>query len=308
MSARERGIGQSSRERSAYHREKHIAFYGRWAPPLPVATNQMPRRNERHSRYGRALWGVLAALATLAPAKLARAGKQHFEPTDLELEDPGTLDIDLQFGLVQGPLAPRLVLPDLEIDFGLAKNVEFDIDTAYGIENPTFGSHSQARAVLDNMWLSMKLGLWSTRDEATHSSWGIGVQAGPKIPLAPDAHGIGYEALLLVARNVGRVALVLNAGGLVDPGAEFGRQRPIGVELGLDFALALDEKGVWSIISDAGTVIYVTGDPHEIAFSAGVQYEPFADLDLSLVGIAGVPPGSDEYGVLLGVSPKLHLW
>ena len=31
-------------------------------------------------------------------------------------------------------------------------------------------------------------------------------------------------------------------------------------------------------------------------------------LDLSLSGLIGLPPGSDHYALLLGVSPKVRLW
>ncbi|HET9992365.1 MAG TPA: hypothetical protein VFQ65_27725, partial [Kofleriaceae bacterium] len=60
---------------------------------------------------------VLAVM--LAPA-LAQANRHpQFEPTDLELEDPGTMELDLQVGFVKGTDAHRLVLPDFEFDLGL---------------------------------------------------------------------------------------------------------------------------------------------------------------------------------------------
>src|SRR5512146_1538481 len=124
---------------------------------------------------------------------VARAGKHpRFEPTDLELEDSGTMEIDLQAGPVKGPDAARIVVPDFEIDLGILPGVERDVDGAYGVEGvpggaPRFLDH----AAPENLWLSVKLGLWDHHD-ADGNAWAVGVQAGPKLRAATDTHGIGF--------------------------------------------------------------------------------------------------------------------
>ena len=265
-------------------------------------------RSERLSVCVRVLLFATAVFFSLGLVRKAEAQQQHFEPTDLELEEPGTLDLDFQYGIVKGPGGPRLVTPDFELDLGITKIFELDVDAAYGIVRPTVFTNAKTSTFVDNIWVSTKLGLWSTHNLKARSSWGVGLQAGPKIPLAPGAHGLGYEALLLVARNIQRSQVVLNAGGLIDPGPHITGKRPIGAELGLDYVQGIDKDSTYEFISDIGAVLYFTGEPVQLVFTAGFQYEPFDELDLNIVGVLGLPPASDQYGVLFGVSPKFHLW
>ena len=61
---------------------------------------------------------LLGALAW--PAALARATpRPRFEPTDLEWENTGVAELDLQFGPVRGQGPWRIVVPDFELDLGL---------------------------------------------------------------------------------------------------------------------------------------------------------------------------------------------
>ena len=252
---------------------------------------------------------VTIALATiLAPAEKDAAAKEHFEPTDLELEDTGHLDVDLQFGFVRAATNYRVVAPDVELDLGVAQNVELDLDLAYGIASSEVGVFSLERGVTDSLWVSSKVGLWSSRDDVLKTSWGLGMQMGPKLSLGGGAHGVGYEGLLLLARNMGRTHLVLNLGGFVDPGVTFDTKRPIGLEVGLDVAQDLDEGGMFSILGEIGGIHSFSADPDQFQITYGLQFEPVSDLDLSLIGLLGVPPGGDHYGVLFGFSPKFLLW
>jgi len=254
------------------------------------------------------LGAAVAAVVLASSPATALGAKNRFEPTDLELEDPGVLDVDLQFGALRSAGPWRAVTPDVEIDLGLTRNVELDVDFAYAVEGPERGAFSFDHVRADNLWLSAKVGLFGRRNASSGAAWSVGLQLGPKLPLAPDAHGVGYEALLLVGRTFGRLHTVLNAGGLVDPGAQVSRGRPIGVELGLDLRLALDDKDRFSILGQVGSILYVSSDPHELHASSGLRWSPSERLDLSLMGLVGLPPGSDRYGVLLGVSPKFQLW
>lgn len=264
-------------------------------------------------RYVRAVlrtWITVAVVVVCASAstRVAHARKHpRFEPTDLELENPGTTEIDLQLGVVKGPDASRIVVPDFEIDLGILPNLELDIDGAFGVEGvpsgtPRFLDHSAP----DNLWVSAKLGLWDDRDAATGNAWSAGIQVGPKLPIATDTRGIGVEALALLGRMVGPVHLVAQVGGLVDPHATMS-PRPYGVEGGLDLELEL-QKDRWSLLGELGGIWYGSPDSNQLAATAGIQYSPTNWLDLSLVAMVGFLDGSDPYGILFGISPKLALW
>lgn len=256
----------------------------------------------------RSVAASLVAAFTLALPRAASAAKPHFEPTDLELQDPGLLEVDLQLGFARSAGPWRAVLPDAEINLGLTSRVELDVDFAFGFEGAPGRAFTFDHVVTDNVWLAAKLGLWDHRDEAAGTAWAFGVQLGPKLPIAAGAYGIGYEALFLLGHTRGTTHLVLNAGGLVDPGAEVARGRPIGVELGLDLDQDLGRDSPFSILAEVGGVHWFTGDPDQLQVTAGLQWSPSDRLDLSLTGLVGLPPGSDRYAVLLGVSPKVRLW
>jgi hypothetical protein len=76
------------------------------------------------------------AVAVLGPTPAwARPARPLFEPTDLEMEEAGVTEVDLQLGAVRGPPGSpwRAVLPDFELDLGLLPNLELDLDGAYAI-------------------------------------------------------------------------------------------------------------------------------------------------------------------------------
>jgi hypothetical protein len=251
---------------------------------------------------------LLAVLGVLALATPAHAAKHpRFEPTDLELERPGTLELDTQFGVVRGQDPYRLVMPDFEIDLGIFANVELDLDGAYAIEgNPPDGPTLLDHQAPDNLWASVKVGLVDWRDAATQRAWAIGVQVGPKLPLAADNHGVGVEGLALLGHAAGPVHLVLDLGALADPHVGTAA-RPVGVEGGIDAELEIVQNA-WSLLGELGGIHYVSADSDQLAATAGLQYSPIPRLDLSLVAMVGLAPGSDTFGVLFGVSPKLAVW
>jgi hypothetical protein len=254
---------------------------------------------------------VLVSLASLALSSVAQARRgvrPLFEPTDLELEDTGVVDVDLQIGVIrsQGPL--RLVLPDFELDFGVLPNLELDLDGAYAIEGPQTGPFSFDHAAPDSLWLSAKVGFVGWNDDEAHSSWAVGAQAGPKLPVQSGSHGIGVEALLLVGHAIARTHLVLNAGAFVDPAPDPASGRPIGIELGLDLDQDLDAKGHFSLQGELSGVWFLTDDPRQLLVTLGPSWAATPNLDVTLVALWGFLAGSDRYGVLLGLSPKFRLF
>ncbi|MEI9940608.1 MAG: hypothetical protein WDO69_25615 [Pseudomonadota bacterium] len=230
--------------------------------------------------------------------------RRHFEPDDLELEQPGILDFDLQAGPVRGsaPSGTHVVLPDFEIGLGLTRRVELDVSGTFTLEREDGRRHLTG----DALWIATKLGLVDTQD-AQGNAWAFGLELGPRLPTL-DAAGIGYGALGLLGFTHRSVTLVLNAGSLIDPGPSLGEERPSSLVFGLDANVALDRRGQWSLQSELGFAHYLSSDPDELAFALGTTYAVSKRLDVSLTALTGLLPDTDHLGLLLGVSPQVGLW
>jgi len=95
----------------------------------------------------------MLVLFVAAPALARPHVRRHFEPTDLELEEPGTTELDLEIGHMRGQDAARVITPDFEVDLGLAKWLEIDVDGAlvfgfsphFGVWNPEQPATKQRR-------------------------------------------------------------------------------------------------------------------------------------------------------------------
>jgi hypothetical protein len=251
-----------------------------------------------------------AALTTLvsAPDVAARAIRPLFEPTDLEMEDTGVAEIDLQIGFVRSQGPWRLVLPDFELDLGILPWLELDLDGAYALEGPQNGPFSLDHAAPDALWPSVKLGLYDSHDANAKSGRAIGAQIGPKLPVAAGSHGIGVEGLLLLGGSLRRLQLVLNIGGFVDPAPDAVSSYPIGIETGVDMQLKLDDVDRFSLTAEVSGVYFLTADPNQFLVTSGITWSVLPTLDLSIVGLYGLLVGSDRYGVLFGISPKLRMF
>ncbi len=224
------------------------------------------------------------------------------------MEKTGLVQLDTQVGFVHGDLPWRTVVPDVEVDIGLTPEVEFDVDATYSVEGPDDGRFTFDHSAPDNIWLSAKLGLYDSREgKDDPDAWAIGAQLGPKLPVANDAHGIGYEGLLLAGYTWGESHFVLNLGGLVDPGLQISSQRPEGVEGGLDVNIQMGHSP-FSVTAELATVHFFSADSDQLNGTAGVTFGPSEDLDISIIGLVGFLKGGDRGGVLLGFSPKFALW
>lgn len=248
---------------------------------------------------------ALAILMITAAPALARPMRARFEPTDLELEKPGVLDVDLQVGYLYG-VQSRLMLPDFEVDLGITRRFEIDLDGAYAIDPRT----AAGDAAPDNLWLAGKIGVFDLRWE--HFMFSGGVQLGPRLPVAHGAVGVGFDGLLLVGLAFNRTHLVLNLGGYIDPGQPTmdptKTARPIGVQLGLAVDVDLTRDGRFGFHGELGGVVGVAVDPSQVVLAAGLVFSPNDNLDLSILALVGLLPGADRAGGMLGVSPKLVLW
>lgn len=252
-------------------------------------------------------------LALALPLALCVCGHAHarrvrrlFEPTDLDLEEPGMLQLDLQFGIARSRGPARILVPDFELDLGLLERLEFDLDGGYAIEGPAQGPFAFDHAASDNLWPAFKLGLYDSRDAQARSAFALGLQVGPKLPVAAGAHGLGVESLLLIGTAFGPTHLVWNAGAFIDPDPDSDPGRPIGVELGVDLEVTLSER--CALQGGVSGTRFLSSDPHQLLFSAGVTWSPSDALDLSLSTFVGVLEGSDRYGILLGVAPSFRLF
>jgi len=274
----------------------------------PAADEPSARRGLRSVQgWVAGFLAVTAVCAAPSPAG-ARAIRPLFEPSDLELEDTGVTEVDLQLGGIRSQGPWRVVLPDFELDFGVLPWLELDLDGAYAIEGPTAGPFSLDHAAPDSLWPSVKLGLYDDHDEQTKRSGALGAQVGPKLPVAAGSHGVGVEALLLLGYMYGHLHTVLNAGAFVDPAPDPTSGRPIGVELGLDLDLDLDDIDRFSLTGEVSGVAFISDDPGQLLATAGFTWSVTKSLDLSVVGLWGFLAGSDRYGALLGVSPKFRLF
>jgi hypothetical protein len=253
--------------------------------------------------------GALVALALALAAPPARGeARRRFEPTDLDLQPPGVLELDSQVGFTEGESAGRVVVPDLEASLGLAPNVQLEIDAAYAVEGPPVGRFALDHPAPDNLWLSTKVGFGEVRDDAAGRVWAFGAQLGPKAPLAPGAHGAGYEAMAIVGLSIRRVHLAFDAGGFVDPAPDGTRRRSTAIEGGVDLDWDLDAKGVWSLVAELGAARYFSGEDPQAHATCGLTWGPTPDLDLTVSGLLGFLSGGDRGGVLLGVTPRFAMW
>jgi len=257
-------------------------------------------------------WAVClaCAIALASGSAAARPVRRLFEPTDLQLENAGVAEFDFQTGLIRGDAHYRLVVPDFEIDLGITRRLELDVDGTVNLEDQS-GTRTFDHVSPDNLWVSAKVGLAALTIDLGHSdrdpALGFGLQIGPKLPTARQAEGIGVEGVALVGLNWRRTQAVLNLGGLVDPG-NGNAGRPKAIEGGIDFTQGLDARGLWSFVAGLGGVAYTTADNDQLTLTAGLELDPTEMLTLSLQALVGLIQGSDRYGVLLEVSPKVRLW
>ena len=255
---------------------------------------------------------VLSFAVTCAAAAprtaAARAIRPIFEPTDLEMEETGMVELDVQLGAIRSRGPWRVVVPDFELDIGLLPYLELDLDGAYAIEGPSTGPFSFDHAAPDSLWPSLKLGFFDVHDDDADRAWALGLQLGPKLPVAAGAHGIGVEGLLLVGLMLGPLHTVLNLGSFVDPAPDAVSGRPVGVESGVDFELELGQSKRYSLLGEFSGVGFLSDDPHQLLATAGCKWAARPWLELSVIGLWGFLAGSDRYGLLLGISPKVHLF
>lgn len=250
---------------------------------------------------------ALLAAFTLLGAAPAFAKLRHrvpaFEPTDLDLEDPGTLELDTQYGAMFRDGAPdlRVFVPDFELDLGLTQRVELDVDGAVSLDRQS-GRYTLAG---DNLWTSVKLGFIAKKDPNDDKRvWALGAQLGPRLPTAPNSAGTGFGAVLLAARMDAPWHVIVNFGGVLEPRDRTETERSLSALGGIDLDYDLDAQNRWSILGELGAGYSFGPDPHDVHTTLGIDLEPVPWLDLSLVGFYGFIAGGDRAGLFLGINPS----
>jgi hypothetical protein len=251
---------------------------------------------------------MLLAIALGATRFAVARPRPRFEPTDLEMEDTGLFEFDLEVGFIRSQGPARLVIPDFELDLGILDNLEIDLDGAYAVEGPETGPFSPDHAAPDNLWLALKWGIYDDHDEETRAGRALGLQIGPKLPSAAGSHGLGVESLLLVGGSTRWLTAVFNMGGFVDPAPNSTGQRPIAFEGGIDLELRLGSGEHFQLTGEFAGVRFKSTYPNQLGVTGGINWAPNPTLDISLVGLVGFLPGNDRYGVLVGVAPKMRLF
>jgi hypothetical protein len=252
------------------------------------------------------LWLLSICLAA-TPVSAARI-LRRFVPGDLEFEPPGSLAIDVAAGFVRGEDGPRISVPDFEVALGATDDIEFDLEGELALDKSADGTLSFDRVAPDNLWAYTKIGLFSSDDTDNRDVLSLGVQAGPKLPLAPGAQGVGIEGIVLLGYLMSKTHFVLNAGGLVDPASDPHAPRPRAVETGLSIDRQLDEAGQWSVGAQLAGVAFTSPDRDQFNTGATLTWSPSDNLDLYVTATRGWLSGGDQYGVLVGIVPHLRLW
>jgi hypothetical protein len=251
----------------------------------------------------------VGAFLLLTRAACARPHvRKHFEPTDLELEDPGTVELDLETGFMRSQDPWRFIAPDFELDLGLTEWLELDLDGAYALEGAPGKKFSFDHEAIDPLWPSLKAGLVDIVDKRMARTYALGAQLGPKLPTFSGGRGVGVEGLLLAGVDFGLDQFAVNLGGFLDPAPEPGAARPIAVEAGIDWERDLDSAGRYSLAGEVSGVVFFSDDAAQLQATFGGGYAATSWLDLSLTGLVGFLPGSDRYGFLFGFAPHVPLW
>ena len=124
------------------------------------------RRDPRAALHRLTCLAGLGAILCMSSHALARHRiRPRFEPSDLDLDEPGSLGIDEQVGAIRSQGPWRLVMSDFEVTLGVLKNVELSVDSAYAVEGPNSGPYRFDHAAPDITWASARIGLIDSVDD-----------------------------------------------------------------------------------------------------------------------------------------------
>lgn len=248
-----------------------------------------------------ALCASIAATGLLSPsrAEARRLFRARFEVDTLEVEKPGKLAFDAQLGSVYGDGADgsRLILPDFEVDLGITRWLELDVDTGYSYIN--VGSERR-EWVGQPIWTALRFDLYSKRNEVTGNNFGVGVQAGPRLPNLRNLGGVGFSGLVLFGGGTRKFHIVANLGSTAD--IEQALAFNYGVSAGYEF----DSKV--SIVGQVAGVYYFQRDTDQLLLLVGVSRALTEELEIELLALGGPVYDGDRIGLLVGMTYRTGLW
>jgi hypothetical protein len=254
-----------------------------------------------------ASWSIaFAALLSAAPAQ-ARVFRARFDPETLALEKPGNLQVNVQAGGLYGDGidGSRIILPDFELDLGVLKWLEVSIDGVFTVTN--LGTPERGVGG-DPLWTSARFELLNLRrDDQEHTTFGMGLQVGPRFRTIDKARGVGLGALLLAGGGTETLRVVANLGTFLD------REQAGALVYGgsVEYDLALRHK--WTLQAQyAGAHYYGNTqgdtDPNQALVLAGFGTELTETLQLSLLGLLGPFAKGDRLGLMAAVTWSHRLW
>jgi hypothetical protein len=238
----------------------------------------------------------------------ARRHRPRFEPTNLDLNPVGVIDADVESGFIHDGQGDQLMLADVELDVGILPRVEFDLDTSLWTSSVGLGTFQPGPAQFDNVWAGLKIGLVTGGRPGAPGAWGVGVQLGPRIALAPDAQGLGAEVLVIVewTRRWGTVSL--NVGGFSEPRQAGLHEVSRALVGAVDLAIPLGRSDVWTLTAEGFGVLNELTAQRELGASVGIACACSTHLGASLTALGGWIGDGPALGVLLGLSPQVRAW
>lgn len=234
----------------------------------------------------------LACVPTLADA---RPRKFTFFPKDLDMEEPSDLEANWRAGPERRGGASSLVVADLELDYGLARNFEAGLDGQFASDA------GQGLTAHDQMWLSGKHLIADRRGKT--SAVAFGVQHGPRMAVMAQTSGFGYQALALLVARTPRNMLQLAMGGFVDPRDEAAGARPVGAVATVGADVAIGEDWVLSPSLSAG---WTRGSAGEYIGEVELDYGGVDWITLGVAAHGGTAAEGRVVGASLLVAPLFH--
>jgi hypothetical protein len=252
-------------------------------------------------------WGSALALSVwlwTAPAQ-ARFFRARFDPDTLELQKPGNLELNLQAGGLYGDGVDRsrIVLPDYEVDMGLLKWLEVDIDGAFSV---THLGTSERAVGGDPLWTSARVEVLNLEDK-DGKSFGIGAQFGPRFRTVDNARGVGLGSLILIGGGTRTLRAVGNLGCFLD------RDQAGAIVYGGALEWDLQRRRKWTLQAQMAGAHYFGNthgdtDPSQALLLAGLGTELTRDLMVSLLAVTGPFAKGDRAGLMASVTWDHQLW
>lgn len=235
-------------------------------------------------------------------AHARRFFRSRFRPGTLEIQKVGQLELEAQLGGIygDGPDGSRMPLPDFALGLGVLPWLEVDIDTSFAQTN--IGT-ADAEFVGEPVWVAGRFDLYNFKDKKTESTFGVGVQVGPRLPSIHNARGIGVEGLGLLGGGSKNLHAVANLGSTVDAS-----QSP-SINYGIDVEYEFELRHKWALIGEvAGAHYFGADDPDVLLFNVGVAAELSDDLKLELMALTGPVFAGDRFGLVAGFTWDHDLW